>query len=404
MPRRVPIGALLLVLACGPNQDQISTTSSAAPATTATTAAPVTTAESTTSTTTVASTTTSKPLLGLTYTLVVGGLPFPTMLTPRPGEDAIYFATKGGQVWRMGEGAILDISDRVTNSGEQGLLGMAFHPDDPSRLFLHYSDGNGNTTVSEFVDDGGFDASAERIFLQVVQPAANHNGGTIAFGPDGYLWVALGDGGGGGDTFGTGQTTDDLLGGLLRLNVDATQPYEIPPDNPFIDGGGAPEVWAVGLRNPWRASFDEGLIYIGDVGQNGFEEINVAPVDAPALNYGWPVMEGLHCFEPPQGCDIAGFTLPVVEVAHSDSGTCSITGGVVYRGSAIPELSGHYLYSDYCGGWLRSFLFDGVTATQQQDWTEQVGVPGPVASFGRDTAGEVYVLTTEAIFRIDPIR
>jgi glucose/arabinose dehydrogenase len=404
MPRRVPIGALLLVLACGPNQDQISTTSSAAPATTATTAAPVTTAESTTSTTTVASTTTSKPLLGLTYTLVVGGLPFPTMLTPRPGEDAIYFATKGGQVWRMGEGAILDISDRVTNSGEQGLLGMAFHPDDPSRLFLHYSDGNGNTTVSEFVDDGGFDASAERIFLQVVQPAANHNGGTIAFGPDGYLWVALGDGGGGGDTFGTGQTSDDLLGGLLRLNVDATQPYEIPPDNPFIDGGGAPEVWAVGLRNPWRASFDEGLIYIGDVGQNGFEEINVAPVDAPALNYGWPVMEGLHCFEPPQGCDIAGFTLPVVEVAHSDSGTCSITGGVVYRGSAIPELSGHYLYSDYCGGWLRSFLFDGVTATQQQDWTEQVGVPGPVASFGRDTAGEVYVLTTEAIFRIDPIR
>lgn len=404
MPRRVPIGALLLVLACGPNQDQISTTSSAAPATTATTAAPVTTAESTTSTTTVASTTTSKPLLGLTYTLVVGGLPFPTMLTPRPGEDAVYFATKNGHVWRMGEGAILDISDRVTNSGEQGLLGMAFHPDDPSRLFLHYSDGNGNTTVSEFVDDGGFDASAERIFLQVVQPAANHNGGTIAFGPDGYLWVALGDGGGGGDTFGTGQTTDDLLGGLLRLNVDATQPYEIPPDNPFIDGGGAPEVWAVGLRNPWRASFDEGLIYIGDVGQNGFEEINVAPVDAPALNYGWPVMEGLHCFEPAQGCDIAGFTLPVVEVAHSDSGTCSITGGVVYRGSAIPELSGHYLYSDYCGGWLRSFLFDGATATQQQDWTEQVGVPGPVASFGRDTAGEVYVLTTEAIFRIDPIR
>ena len=281
---------------------------------------------------------------------------------------------------------------------------MAFHPDDPSRLFLHYSDGNGDTTVSEFVDDGGFDASAERIFLQVVQPAANHNGGTIAFGPDGYLWVALGDGGGGGDTFGTGQTSDDLLGGLLRLNVDATQPYEIPPDNPFIDGGGAPEVWAVGLRNPWRASFDEGLIYIGDVGQNLFEEINVAPVDAPALNYGWPVTEGLHCFEPLQTCDMAGFTLPVVEVAHSDSGTCSITGGVVYRGSAIPEFTGHYFYSDYCGGWLRSFLFDGATATHHQDWTEQVGVPGRVASFGRDSAGEVYVLTTEAIFRIDPIR
>jgi glucose/arabinose dehydrogenase len=402
MRRRVLIGAVLLVFACGSTQDQISTTSRPLPSTTSTT--PVTTAGSDSTTTTAPATTTIPALSGLTYTEVFGGLPFPTMLTPRPGEDAIYFATKNGQVWRMGEGVILDISDRVTNSGEQGLLGMAFHPDDPSRLFLHYSDGNGDTTVSEFVDDGGFDASAERIFLQVVQPAANHNGGTIAFGPDGYLWVALGDGGGGGDTFGTGQTSDDLLGGLLRLNVDATQPYEIPPDNPFIDGGGAPEVWAVGLRNPWRASFDEGLIYIGDVGQNLFEEINVAPVDAPALNYGWPVTEGLHCFEPLEACDMAEFTLPVVEVAHSDSGTCSITGGVVYRGSAIPELTGHYFYSDYCGGWLRSFLFDGAIATHHQDWTEQVGVPGRVSSFGRDSAGEVYVLTTEAIFRIDPIR
>jgi glucose/arabinose dehydrogenase len=403
MPSRVPIGALLLVLACGPVQDQISTTSSAEPATTATTAAPSTT-DTAPATTTAAPTTTIPALLGLTYTEVSGGLPFPIMLTPRPGEDAIYFATKNGQVWRLGEGVILDISDRVTNSGEQGLLGMAFHPDDASRLFLHYSDENGNTTVSEFVDDGGFDASVERIFLEVVQPAANHNGGTIAFGPDGYLWIALGDGGGGGDTFGTGQKTDELLGGLLRLDVDGTQPYEIPPENPFIDGGGAPEVWAVGLRNPWRASFDEGLIYIGDVGQNAFEEINVAPVDAPALNYGWPVTEGHHCFEPPQGCDTAGFTLPVVEVAHTDSGTCSITGGVVYRGSAIPELSGHYFYSDHCGGWLRSFLFDGATATQQEDWTEQVGVLGRVVSFGRDAAGEAYVLTAEAIFRIDPIR
>jgi hypothetical protein len=158
------------------------------------------------------------------------------------------------------------------------------------------------------------------------------------------------------------------------------------------------------LRNPWRASFDQGLVYIGDVGQNVFEEINVAPVDASALNYGWPVTEGFHCFEPPQGCDAAGLTLPVIEVAHSDSGTCSITGGVVYRGPAIPELTGHYFYSDYCGGWLRSFLLDTSIATQQQDWTEEVGVPGRVVSFGRDAVGEVYVLTTEAILRIDPLR
>ncbi|MGH9897095.1 MAG: PQQ-dependent sugar dehydrogenase, partial [bacterium] len=305
------------------------------------------------SSTAATSTTTIAALQGITYTEVESDLPFPIMLTTRPSEEATYFATKNGQVWRLGEGVILDISDRVTDAGERGLLGMTFHPDDPSRLFLHYSDRNGgNTTVSEFVDDGGFDAAQERIVLQVAQPAANHNGGTIAFGPDGHLWIALGDGGGGGDTFGTGQTTDDLLGGLLRLDVDGTEPYEIPPDNPFIDGGGAPEVWAIGLRNPWRAAFDGDLIYIADVGQNAYEEINVAPVDAPALNYGWPVTEGLHCFEPPQACDFDGQTLPIVEVAHSDSGTCSITGGVVYRGSAIPELTGHYFYSDHCGGWL----------------------------------------------------
>lgn len=404
MPRPAPIGALLLVLACGPAQDPTSTTASAQPATTITAAASTTTASPTTSTTSAAPTTTAAPLLGLRYTTVVEDLPFPTVLVSRPGEDEIYFATKNGQVWKLGEGVILDIGDRVTNSGERGLLGMTFHPEDPSRLFLHYSDRNGDTAVSEFVDDGGFDAALERIFLQVSQPAANHNGGTIAFGPDGYLWIALGDGGGGGDTFGTGQTTADLLGGLLRLEVDATEPYEIPPDNPFIDGGGAPEVWAIGLRNPWRAAFDEDLIYIADVGQSNFEEINVAPTSAPALNYGWPVTEGLHCFEPAQGCDMAGITLPVVEVAHSDSGTCSITGGVVYRGSAIPELTGHYFYSDYCGGWLRSFVFDGAGASQQQDWTEQVGIPGPVVSFGHDAAGEVYVLTTETILRIDPVR
>jgi glucose/arabinose dehydrogenase len=324
------------------------------------------------------------------------------MLTTRADDEATYFATKDGQVWRLGEGAILDISDRVTNSGEQGLLGMAWHPTDRDRLFIHYSDPNGDTTISEF--GGDLDPGAERILLQVDQPASNHNGGTIAFGPDGYLWIALGDGGGGGDTFGTGQTTDDLLAGLLRIDVDGGEPYQIPADNPFAGGGGAPEVWATGLRNPWRASFDDGLIYIGDVGQNAFEEINVAPDDAPALNYGWPVTEGLHCFEPSQGCDTDGFTLPVVEVLHSDSGTCSITGGVVYRGSAIPELIGHYFYSDYCGGWLRSFRFDGTAAVEQQDWTEQVGPAGQVASFGTDNAGEIYVLTNQRILRIDAIR
>ena len=326
------------------------------------------------------------------------------MISARPSDGELFFSTKDGQVW-MFEGteprSVLDISDLVTNSGEQGLLGMAWHPTDASRLFLHYSDDNGDTTIVEYTD---LDPNSARLLLSVSQPAANHNGGTIEFGPDGYLWIALGDGGGGGDTFRTGQTTDDLLASLLRIDVDEGDPYGIPPDNPYVDGGGLPEVWAIGLRNPWRISFDEGLVYIGDVGQNAFEEINVASAGNPALNYGWPVTEGRHCFEPPEGCDTGGQTLPVAEVSHSDAGTCSITGGVVYRGVAIPELTGHYFYSDYCGGWLRSFRWDGTAATEPQDWTEQVGTPGGVVSFGLDAAGEVYVLTDEAIFRIDAIR
>jgi hypothetical protein len=237
----------------------------------------------------------------------------------------------------------------------------------------------------------------------VNQPAANHNGGTIAFGPDGYLFIGLGDGGGGGDTFGTGQPVDDLLGNLLRIDVDG-DPYAIPAGNPYADSDGADEVWANGLRNPWRFWFDEDLIYIGDVGQNAYEEINVAPADAAGLNYGWPITEGLHCFEPASDCDLGGLTQPVVEVEHGDAGTCSIAGGVVYRGAAIPELTGHYFYSDFCGGWLRSFLIADGVATDVRDWTDQVGAPGNVVSFGTDAAGEIYLLTTERVFRIVPLR
>jgi hypothetical protein len=275
---------------------------------------------------------------------------------------------------------------------------MAWHPTDPTRLFLHYSDANGNTTVSEFID------GAERLILSVEQPAPNHNGGMIQFGPDGYLYIGLGDGGGGGDSFGTGQPVDELLGSLLRIDVDGEEPYGIPDGNPYADGSGAPEVWASGLRNPWRFSFDGGLLYIGDVGQGSYEEIDVAPSDAPGLNYGWSITEGLHCFDPADGCDTTGITPPVVEVPHSDAGTCSIVGGVVYRGEAIPELTGHYFYSDYCGGYLRSFLYADGTATEARDWTGQAGSIGSVISFGTDAAGEVYVMNTSNVYRLDPVR
>ncbi len=400
MRSRLPVVLLLLSACSGGGDPALTTTTAAAgPGSTSTTSA-----ETTTTTTAPTTTTTAAPLpelTGLTYTEIAFGLPFPVLFTFRPSDGQNFILTKNGQVWMLTENGpeeFLDISDRVTDEGERGLLGMAWHPTDPDRLFLHYSDRNGDTVISEFVD------GEERLILEVAQPAANHNGGMIEFGPDGYLYIALGDGGGGGDTFGTGQPVDDLLANILRIDVDSGDPYAIPDGNPYTDGSGAPEVWASGLRNPWRFSFDEGLIYIGDVGQGSYEEINVAPADAPGLNYGWSISEGLHCFEPPEGCDTTGQTPPVLEVPHGDAGTCSIAGGVVYRGEAIPELTGHYFYSDYCGGYLRSFLYSDGAVTEAQDWSEQVGAIGNVISFGRSAAGEVYVMNTETVYRIDPVR
>lgn len=393
--RLIVVAVLLAACTNGPGEPTVTT--SLPPVTTST--APV--LPTTTETTVPLTTTTAPPLQRLTYTQVAADLPFPTNLTFRPSDGAIFFTTKDGLVWTLGpDGAapFLDISGLVRNSGEQGLLGMAWHPTDPSRLFLHYSDRNGDTNISEFT------SGVERKLLFVSQPAGNHNGGTITFGPDGYLYIGLGDGGGGGDSFGTGQPVDDLLASLLRIDPDGGDPYGVPPDNPYVDGSGAPEVWASGLRNPWRFSFDEGLVYIGDVGQNAFEEIDVAPAGAPGLNYGWPITEGLHCFEPSSGCDTTNLTMPVVEVEHGDAGTCSITGGVVYRGAAIPELTGHYLYSDYCGGWLRSFRYSDSGVADPNDWTDMMGDLGSVVSFGTDAVGEVYIMNTDAIYRIDPVR
>ena len=396
--RRLPQLVVALVVAACSNSGEPTTTAALTTSTAPTTTAPTT--ATTAPTTTAPTTTTLTPLTGLAYEVVADDADFPIFLEPR-ADGELFLITKAGVVWQwQGEEFVvhLDLRNQVSiQANEQGLLGMAWHPTDPERLFLHYSDNSGNTVISEFNRD------EERVILQVNQPAANHNGGTIAFGPDGYLFIGLGDGGGGGDTFGTGQPVDDLLGNLLRIDVDG-DPYAIPAGNPYADSDGADEVWANGLRNPWRFWFDEDLIYIGDVGQNAYEEINVAPADAAGLNYGWPITEGLHCFEPASDCDLGGLTQPVVEVEHGDAGTCSIAGGVVYRGAAIPELTGHYFYSDFCGGWLRSFLIADGVATDVRDWTDQVGVPGNVVSFGTDAAGEIYLLTTERVFRIVPLR
>jgi len=397
--RRDALVAILVVLvvlatACDGGEQELAPTLAATTASTTTSLPLMTSVPGTSSTTTSTppptTTTSLAPLEGLAYE-EVAPLGFPIEIVP--WDDAALVATKDGQVWvlregELGESPILDIANQVRNDGEQGFLSLAVHPEDSSRVFAHYSDNNGDTMVSEFSWDGE-SLGDEQAVLTHAQPARNHNGGMLQFGPDGALYLGLGDGGGANDRFGNGQNPETLLAGLVRIDVGETD--------------ADPVKWQSGLRNPWRFWFDGDLIYIADVGQNAFEEVNVAGVEE-GINYGWPITEGLHCFEPSSGCDTSDLTLPVIEVGHGDAATCSITGGVVYRGAAIPEIAGHFFYSDYCGGYLRSFSYDGGEASQGTDWTDQVGVPGGVVSFGVDEVGEMYVLTTDRILKVVPVR
>lgn len=377
---------VLLLAACSQPQEVATTT--AGTSTTSTTTSTETTAASS-STTTSGATTSMPPLQALSYELVAE-VPFPVQITSLPGSDITYVVLKEGRIVALVDGAIveqpvLDISEAVRNSGEQGMFAVALHPDDTTRMFVHYSDTGGNTVVSEFTMSSGLvaDPQSETRLLEVEQPASNHNGGMIQFGPDGSLIVGLGDGGGANDQFGNGQNTDTLLGALVRIDVDS----------------GDVSLFAYGLRNPWRFWIDGERIFIADVGQNAYEEVSVAGF-APGLNFGWPITEGLHCFKPASGCSTDGLALPVIEVAHGDAGSCSITGGLVYRGTSIPELDGAYFYSDYCGGYLRSFTFTDGAVSNQMDWTEHVGVPGRVTGFGHDGSGEIYVATETQLLKI----
>ncbi|MDX1448133.1 MAG: PQQ-dependent sugar dehydrogenase [Acidimicrobiia bacterium] len=385
------IGVAVVLAACTSTPDSVSTTV----ASTTSPSPPGTTATSTTSTTTTspepsttvgepATTTSTVPLAGLTYTVVAEGLDFPMLIMPWTDDESL-IGFRDGRIHRF-DGSEIDpeplVDLAVSTDGERGLLG--FDSAGASTVFVHYSDPSGDTTVSEIDLESG----QERILLQVDQPASNHNGGMLQFGPDGMLYLGLGDGGGANDRFGHGQNTDTLLGGIVRIDPDS----------------GEAELWSYGLRNPYRFWIDGDRIYIGDVGQNAFEEIDVVEIVHPGYNFGWPITEGLACFSPRSGCETDGLTLPVVEYAHADGGVCAVTGGVVYRGTRVPELVGHYFYSDFCGGWLRSLRYDGAAAVDQRDWTEDVGVPGRVVSFGVDHEGEVYVLTRDAIRRIDPRR
>jgi glucose/arabinose dehydrogenase len=334
---------------------------------------------------------------------VAEGLASPVYLTSPASDPRLFIVEQPGRVRIVASGQLLptpflDLTGRVRSGGERGLLSLAFHPDYASNRFLYvnYTDVNGNTRVERYrtgADPDRADPASARLLLQVTQPFSNHNGGQLQFGPDGMLYVFMGDGGGAGDPLASGQDLSTLLGAVLRLDVDGGDPYAIPADNPFIGQPGArPEIWAFGLRNPWRASFDRstGTLYIADVGQGRVEEINAAPGTAAGLNYGWNVTEGSSCFltDP---CDTSGLTLPVAEYDHGQG--CSVTGGYVYRGSGIPEVAGHYFYSDFCAGFLRSFRLEGGIAVDPRTWASQ-GL-GAVTSFGEDSAGELYVLSQD---------
>lgn len=342
---------------------------------------------------------------------VATGLEQPLFVTAAPGDASrLFVVEQTGRIRVVRDGTLLaapfvDLSDRISCCGERGLLGLAFDPDYAAsgRLFVNYTNADGDTEVVELARTSDPDVASPEIvrrFFTVEQPFPNHNGGMLAFGPDGYLYVGLGDGGAAGDPQDNGQNPDVKLGKILRIDVDT---YPTPP--PGNAPGGDPDVWALGLRNPWRFSFDRqtGDLYIGDVGQNALEEIDVAPSGAAGLNFGWRIMEASQCFQPRTGCDTSGLTLPVVEYGR-DTG-CSITGGHVYRGSALPELAGVYLYGDYCSNRVFSFrLVDGV-AQELRELTADLD-PGDqiqgLTSFGEDAAGEILVVShSGSVFRIE---
>ena len=349
----------------------------------------------------------------------------PVQVTFAPGDDAsrVFIVTQFGRI-RIVENdqilpaSFLDINSKLTFSGEQGLLGMAFHPDYAQNgfFYVNYSDNTGGDTVIErySVDPNNPDLALPNsglVILTIDQPFSNHNGGWIEFGPDGYLYIAMGDGGSAGDPGNRAQSGGTLLGKMLRLDVDnpsGGQNYGIPAGNPFVgDPNVLDEIWALGLRNPWRNDFDRltGDLWIADVGQNQWEEINFEPAGAGGRNYGWRIMEGAHCFNPPTGCNQTGLTLPVHEYDHGGSPfRCSISGGVVHRGRQMATLGGRYFYSDYCSGQTWSFRLVGGVVTDHMEHTSDLPGLGGIVAFGEDADGEMYLVAQSGgtVYRFVP--
>ncbi len=336
---------------------------------------------------------------------VIDQLEKPLYLTQEPGGPLLVLTQRGRIVSVDAKGRRrlwLDLHKKVSCCGERGLLGLAFHPQYKKnhRFFLNYTDRRGRTVIEEY--RGG---RSYRVLLTIPQPYANHNGGHLAFGHDGYLYVGTGDGGSAGDPQENAQNPASLLGKMLRLDVDHGDPYAVPDDNPFVDDPKyRPEVWALGLRNPWRYSFDRatGDLFIADVGQNRWQEVNYVPAPmgtSGGWNFGWNVMEGNHCFKPPKNCRRVGLAPPILEYGH-DQG-CSVTGGYVYRGRAIQALTGKYIFGDFCSGTIWTALW------KNGAWKSRVLLRTKlkISSFGEDAAGEIYVVDYRgAVYELVPAR
>ena len=354
--------------------------------------------------------------LALALQEVASGLSAPIFLTAPAGDSRLFILERAGRIRVVQNGSLLatpflDISALTTTSGERGLLSLAFHPQYASNgyFFIYYTNLAGDIVIERRQVSAGnanvADALSALTIITIPHPTfSNHYGGLLSFGPDGFLYAGTGDGGSAGDPPGNAQNTNVLLGKLLRLDVNSSsvaQPYAIPAGNPFAGTAGARgEIWAYGLRNPWRYAFDvpAQLLYIADVGQANREEIDVRPVGQAGNNYGWNIMEGTQCYNS-SSCSQAGLVLPVIEYGHDSAGGCSITGGYVYRGTALPELAGQYLYSDYCSGWLKSFSYGNGAASAVTDWG--ITNVGNILSFGQDSQNELYMLSgTGKVYRI----
>ena len=340
---------------------------------------------------------------------VASGLDQPVYLTAPEGDPRLFIVEQPGRIRIVENGKVLrapflDIAGKVRSGGEQGLLSVAFHPLYRSNgfLFVNYTDRKGDTRIERYTvsaDKNAADAGSAKLILSIDQRYSNHQGGLNLFGPDGMLYIGMGDGGSQGDPHGNGQNPNSLLAKLLRINVDRGDPYTIPAANPYAKGGGRGEIWAIGLRNPWRFAFDRvsGLLYIADVGGSRFEEIDVVPASTAGINYGWNIMEGPSCNRS-LGCNQPRLQSPALSYPHKSS-VCSVIGGFVYRGEKIPEIQGQYFYSDYCDSWLRSFAYADGKVTDQHEWP--VGKLGSVTSFGEDSQGELYITTSSGrIYRI----